>query len=84
MKGTLKYLAQLEKAEQGPIGISWSTDNLDIMAGMVKVHLLMSLQTHLIFKYYNDVVDAMDVMEYLVLLDQLVHLGKMVPMVKME
>ena len=32
--------------------------------------LQMSLQTHLIFKYYKDV---MDVMEYLVLLDQLVE-----------
>ena len=41
----------------------------------------MSLATHLIFKYFKDV---MVVMAYQVLLDQLVHLEEMVPMERKE
>ena len=41
----------------------------------------MSLATHLIFKYFEDV---MVVMAYQVLLDQLVHLEEMVPMERKE
>ena len=48
---------------------------------MTIVEMTMSLQTHLIFKYYKDMID---VMVYLILLDQPVHLGEIVPMVEVE